>query len=127
MQPQRIESMALENGLTLEIWDASRQLASDRWLVKLVARMEIEVSHRWFGDELRPPADLDQMRAKLGTTLCFEYQTERNFVDQREKQIIYDNMFQSLLAKKPYYSHPDFAARFMIKEYASLKYYPDQA
>ena len=127
MEPQQIESMVLDNGLTLEIWDASRKVAADRWLVKLVACMEVEVSCRWFDDALRPPADIDQMRARLGDTQRFEYQTERNFVDQREKQEVFDNMLRSFTAKKAYYNHPDFAARFLTKEYAARQAFPGQA
>jgi hypothetical protein len=38
MREKLVDKIALDNGLTLELWDRSRQVAGDRWLVCFVAR-----------------------------------------------------------------------------------------
>lgn len=124
MEPTLIEFIPLENGLTLEIKDYSRKVAADRWLIKLVARMEITVTDTGFSDKLPQPAPLDQMRAKLGDRIHHEYQVERNFVDGAVKETVLNNMREGVLTKKPYYSHPDFGTRCIIKEFVKRRYLP---
>ena len=126
MSEIRIESIKMTNGLTLNLYDASRKVAADRWLVKLEARINITVTEDHFNNKVTLPAPLDQLRAKLGDAVTYTYQTERNFVDQRDKAAIFGQMQAGLLAKKPYYGHPDFAARYIIKEFARRRYLPDQ-
>lgn len=124
MEPKLIESIPLENGLTLEIKDYSRKVAADRWLVKLVALMEIAVTDKGFSDKLPQPAPLDQLRDKLGDRIHHEYKVERNFVDAADKQSVLDDMLAGMLTKKGYYSHPDFGPRCIIKEYVNRRYLP---
>ena len=122
MEPRHIESIALENGLKLEILDNSLKVAQDRWQVTVIARIEIEVTDRWFNDRLAPPARSDQLRNKLGDTVRFVSQVERNFVDDREKKSVLQQIQGRLLANIKYYSHPDFAARFIIREFKKPVY-----
>lgn len=118
MEPTLIETIALDNGLTLTLWDASRRVAADRWQVTLKARIEIQVSDRWFGDPARLPAPLTELRSALGEKVCFEYQNMRNFIDAAEKETAWNQMKASLMDNAlHYYSHPDFAARWMAKQY----------
>lgn len=124
MEPKLIESIPLENGLTLEIKDYSRKVATDRWLIKLVACMKIDVTDTGFSDKLPQPAPLDQLRTKLGDRIQHEYQVERNFVDVKDKESVLNQMHTGILIKKDYYSHPDFGTRCIIKEYASRRYLP---
>ena len=122
MEPRPIESITLENGLKLEILDHSRMVAQDRWQVTVIARIEIEVTDQWFNDRLAPPATCDQLRNKLGDTVQFVSQVERNFVDDREKNSVLQHIQDRLQANKKYYSHPDFAARFIIREFKKPVY-----
>ena len=122
MQPKPIETITLKNGLNLELWDASRRVAADRWQVILKARIEIPVSDRWFGDATGLPAPLAEMRSALGERVCFEYQNMRNFVDAGEKEAVLNRMSVSLADNAlRYYSHPDFAARWLVKQYGEYK------
>lgn len=126
MTPKKIESIELDNGLTLNLYDASRKVAADRWLIKLEANIEIEVSDHHFNDKTPLPAPLAQMRAKLGDKISYTYKDERNFVDRSNKDALFGQMQTSILAQKPYYSNPDFAARFIIKEFARHRHLPDR-
>jgi hypothetical protein len=40
-----IKTIVLGNGLILEIYDHSRKVAGDRWLVKMVAKVDIPLDY----------------------------------------------------------------------------------
>jgi hypothetical protein len=117
MDPAPNESILLDNGLILEISDESRKVAADRWLVKLTAHIAIEVTDRWFSDQLAMPATLAELQRKLGTVAHYTYEEERNFVDKEDKGLVLRAIRQSLLSTQKYYGRADFAARFIIMTY----------
>jgi hypothetical protein len=125
MAPKQIESIELDNGLTLTLYDASRKVADDHWQVKLEAHIDIPVAAHHFSAKVPPPAPLEQIRAKLGDTVRFTYQATRNFIAPDDKEALFHQMHANVLAKTPYYSHPDFAARFLRQEFARCRYLPD--
>lgn len=47
-ETKRIETIDLDNHLRLEIWDLSRTLPGDRWLVADEARMDIPLDREHF-------------------------------------------------------------------------------
>lgn len=94
-----IQTERLENGLTLEIVDRSRQVAGDRWYLEIVARMEI-------------PLD-GPLGEQLGDRVVFEQRRVRNFVDSAQKDAAVDEMVDSFLTTvRPYLGHPDFPRRY---------------
>jgi hypothetical protein len=118
MTQRQIATKTLENQLTLNLFDASRKMAADRWLVEVVLQIEVPVRADWFNDELTPPAPLADMIAVLGERLSFEYRDRRTFVDAGEKDALVEKMQTDLLAMAPrYYGHPAFAARLIGKRY----------
>ena len=44
MQSKLIKTIDLENRMQLNLYDGSKKLAGDRWLVSLIIRMEIPVN-----------------------------------------------------------------------------------
>ncbi len=99
MTDKRIQTERLENGLTLEIVDRSRQVAGDRWYLEIVARMEI-------------PLD-GPLGEQLGDRVVFEQRRVRNFVDSAEKDAVVDEMVAGFLTTvRPYLGHPDFPRRY---------------
>ena len=125
MDPKPIEAVNLDNGLVLEILDASRKVAADRWLIKLLVRIKIDITDRWTEKQKEPPVPMDQLHFKLGDSIEHTYQVERNFIDAAEKDQIYRQLLESIKNKIPYYSHPDFAARCILKAYAARRYMPN--
>jgi len=118
MEPQPIETIRLKNGLNLEIRDLSRKIAGDRWQVELQARITIPVEARWFGPNSPAPADIASLCAVLGQTTRFEYRDTRNFIDEREKEPLFDSMRATVKQNAlKYYEHPDFPARYLIRQY----------
>lgn len=122
MQAQPIERIELDNGLNLEIHDLSRRVAGDRWYVEMKASIPVPVIEACFSEKHTPPADIETLRGVLGKRIVFEQRNIRNFIGEDEKEAVFSQMRDNLLINaRRYFSHPDFAARYLIKQYnASL-------
>jgi hypothetical protein len=118
MEPHPIEILTLKNGLLLEIRDRSRPITGDRWQVELQATVTIPVQEQWFSPSSPAPADIAILCAALGESTRFEYRDTRNFIDQREKEPLFESMRATVKQNVlKYYEHPDFPARFLIRQY----------
>jgi hypothetical protein len=118
MTQRQLATETMENQLTMTLFDASRKMAADRWLVEVVLQIEVPVRANWFNDKLAPPAPLADMTALLGERFNFEYRDRRTFVDAGEKDALVEKMRADLIAMAPrYYGHPEFAARLISKRY----------
>ncbi|UCG13001.1 MAG: hypothetical protein JSU72_00430 [Deltaproteobacteria bacterium] len=122
MPSKLIEKIPLPNGLVLELWDRSRPMAGDRWLVSLLARMEIPILPEFFSDiHLGEQAYKDLVDTN-GDRLVFTQENERHFVDEQETEAILERLCQrlkeTLLA---YLSSPRFASRYVLKKYGDLQ------
>lgn len=119
MMEQPIEGLSLKNKLTLEIYDQSKKIAGDRWQVSLVGRIDIPVP----GGEPLALKNGDtvsgtELKEALGETVRFEYKTERNFVDDNEKEACFNELKTSFLKNtKAYLAHDDFQRSFILKKY----------
>jgi hypothetical protein len=125
MSKQPIKTIPLDNGLNIEFLDFSRKIAGDRWRVEFVARILIPIRDHWLEAVGTLPVTVDALKQVLGDTVQFEYRNVRNFVDQGEKQTLFEQMqanFNSNL--KPYCNHPAFAGRFILKEYQTRQRKP---
>lgn len=108
---------ALQNGLTLELWDHSRLVAGDRWYVLLEARIAVPVRIDTLPPELKPKAA--QVLATLGDEIIFSHNDERNFIAGSEAPGLLQEMQERVLALAPgYFGHDDFAARLIRRKYA---------
>jgi len=120
MNETRIQKIALNNGQTVQLFDASRTIAGDRWQVTLVARMEISVDAVSLPDADLPA--VEEIKKILGKTVIFEVKKQRNFIGEPEKQQVLDNMKDTFIAiSLPYLSHPEFPKRHIAKQFAEYK------
>jgi hypothetical protein len=111
------ESIPLENGLTLNIFDGSCRLTGDRWRVRLAARIDIPLDRIDSNDDTPDPYPSD-LRTVLGEGLVFEQNRERNFIDDRLRRSVFQELRDSLVSGLvAYVSRPDFARRFILKAY----------
>jgi 2,4-dienoyl-CoA reductase-like NADH-dependent reductase (Old Yellow Enzyme family) len=118
MEEKLVDTIRLENRLSLEIYDASRRVAGDRWQVRMIARVPIDLS----GDLFLPASDsgpgFEEMIDTLGSRVLFEYRAERNFVDEKEKEGIFDSQKATfLISARAYLENPDFPRRFAERKY----------
>ena len=113
-----LRTIPLGNGLMLEIYDQSRKVAGDRWLVKLVVKINIPIE-RLSGDTgaLRPD-DVRAIQASCGNYIRFEQKLERNFIDGKQKDAVFQDLMTSYLNRaRGYLSHPDFPQQCALRDY----------
>lgn len=118
IDPKEVERLELPNGLTVELWDYSRRLAGDRWLVGLLVKIPIEVVESDFsGLEGGSALFKEFTETNGGATIFFELQKERNFIDEREKDEVFSELLENLKKHAlAYMGHKDFAAGFKKKK-----------
>ena len=113
-----IQTIRLDNGLMLEIYDHSRKVAGDRWLIKLVARIDIPIGRPAADAGEIKPDDITAIKASCGNYIRYEQKLERNFIDAKQKNAVFQELMTSYLnGAQAYLSHSDFPQRFAMREY----------
>ena len=116
-----VDTVALKNGLRLDIFDASRKIAGDRYQVVMSARIEIDVAEALVSSACAV-TDPESVVAALGKKVVFEQKGERNFVDEKEKEAVFKNLLNACLDNAgKYFAHDDFAAKYVLRTYRVLK------
>jgi len=96
MKDKLIDKIKLENGLTLEFYDRSRPVASDRWLVSFIAR--------------------------VGDKVTYRHEKTRNFIAETEKDQVFDGLKERFLAASlAYLSNPDFPRKLILMQYQKAR------
>ena len=118
MEEKLIKTIDLENGLELKLYDASRKLAGDRWLVSLIARMEIPTNELLLKKDGSPLLNIDEVRKALGEKLLFEQKREKIFIDEKEKDEVLKEIQDFFLSSSlSYFSHSDFPTKYILKKF----------
>ena len=113
----------LSNGLTLEIWDRSRPVAGDRWLVVLEGTVKVPVNDTTLPLELKPRAA--EVIAALGPQLVYSQKDERNFIAAQDVAGLLAEMAARLLELADgYLGHPEFPGRLIRKKFAACQQQP---
>lgn len=114
MTEKPLQEIKLDNGLVLRIYDESKPIAAERWLVRMAARMEIPTASVSFPRASENP----QIAEVLGPVIVFEKKKERNFIAADKKDEVFRAMCDSFLKiTRPYLSHPDFARKYVLRQY----------
>jgi len=115
--PQLLARHLLKNGLTLEIWDLSRQVAGERWFVSLEGRIAIPVRASTLPAELQDQAA--RVSEVLGEEIIFTHQEERNFIASSAVPALRQEMQDRIMRlARDYLGRPDFPGRFIRRKYA---------
>jgi len=113
-----IRTIRLDNGLMLEIHDDSRHVAADRWLIKLVARIDIPVERLAADAGSITPDDINAIKASCGNYIRYEQNLERNFIDAKQKNAVFQELMTAYLnGTQGYLSHAHFPQRCALREY----------
>jgi hypothetical protein len=122
MSEKLIEKITLPNGLILEIWDKSHLMAGDRWLVSLLAKVEVTVLPEYFSTLDDGEQAYQDLVATHGNSLVFTQEKVRPFVDEKEIQDVLTRLCQrikdNLIA---YLGNPKFASLYVLKKYGDLR------
>jgi len=113
-----LEKIDLENGLVLEIWDYSRKIAGDRWLVGFLAQIGVVPAREDFSEETYYEYFLQNTEGKL----YYRYTKERTFIPEEEVSQVYKNIKENFLkALLPYLTRPDFKENLIKTEVAHFE------
>ena len=118
MKDNLIKTIDLENGLKLKLFDASRKLIGDRWLVSLIARIEMPINELLLKKDVSTLLNVDEVRKALGEKLLFEQKREKIFIDDKEKNEVMKGMQDLFLSSSlSYFSHSDFPQKYILKKF----------
>ncbi|HKK90906.1 MAG TPA: hypothetical protein VJ936_05875, partial [Desulfobacteraceae bacterium] len=73
MEEELVKKETLGNGETLDIFDCSRKISEDAFLVKMTARITVQVKEELFSREALTRASFQDMVKKTGPSVAFEY------------------------------------------------------
>lgn len=122
MEEELIKRIELTNGQTLKLYDASRKIAGDRWQILLIARIEIPVESSLFDKADLSVIDMEEVKNAFGEKIVFEKRRERNFIDQKKKDEVLEDLMNSFLsASLSYLSNCKFPGNFILNEYKKYK------
>ncbi len=116
-----IEKIRLSNGLDLELLDGSRVLAGDRWLVSLEARIEMPVDRSHLDGIKDADQIIEILRRQYGEKVVYSYTQERHFVDEKEKESVFNQFKENVKNILSYLSHPNFVQKALLARYRDLK------
>jgi len=118
MKEQPIEKIRLDNGLTLELYDRSRPVAGDRWLVSFVARLEVELKREFSEGPGTPDVSFEDIREAVGDKTHYHHEKTRNFIAETEKDEVFKGLKERFLdANLVYLSSPDFPLKLILRQY----------
>jgi len=118
-----IDQQKLGNGIQLILFDKSKVTAGDRWLVELRCEAHIPVVEDFWEmtseDDPKMQADI---RNILGEHLVFESIKQRNFVDERERENVLQEMVRQVYSSMlEYIKRPHFPQEFFKKQYRETR------
>lgn len=122
MSEKLLEKITLPNGLILEIWDTSRLMAGDRWLVSLLAKVEVTVLPEYFSPLDDGEQAYQDLVAAHGNSLVFTQEKVRPFVDEKETKDMLTRLCQRIKDNLvAYLGNPKFASLYVLKKYGDLR------
>lgn len=118
-----IKSIDLEYGLRLDMFDESKKMIGDRWLVILAAKLEIPIDNVFTNKNMA--IDVNEIKGALGEKIVFKLKRERIFIDESEKDVTFNNIFKLFTDNSLSYIIKDgFSEAFVLKRFkeAANKY-----
>jgi hypothetical protein len=118
MQGNLIENITLKNGLILQMFDLSKNVAGNRWLVSFEARIEVEVKPEYFAGHHPSAVPFENIRALVGNKAIYHYKKERNFIDEKEKDEVLNRLKVTFLdTSLGYLSSTVFPRKLILRKY----------
>ena len=122
MAGKLIEILNLENGLELEIWDLSRIVAGDRWLVSMEIRIYVPLSPENLELIKEDEKAYSILKKEYGTKIPYRNNQKRHFIAKNKKEDVFRKFMETVKRDLyNYISHPDFAKKYLALTYKSLK------
>jgi len=118
MENMIYKKIELENNHILVISDLSRQISSDAHVVTMKASMEIKIQRQLFFDDSLSDLKFQDILAKLGEKVIYEYKIERNFIMNDQKEKVFESLVNTFMENLgQYVAKPVFPGKFVLKQY----------
>lgn len=118
MEKMIYKKIELENNHTLVLLDLSRKITPDAYVVIMKANIEIEIEKELFFDDLLSDFKFQDILAKLGDKVVYEYKIERNFIMAKDKERVFEALVKTFLDNLgQYVAKPKFPGKFILKKY----------
>jgi len=118
MEQRPISAHPLDNGLRLEILDESRQIAADRWVVRIRFKVAVPVADHYTAVPPDGIPPLPELIEQLGSITTFDVVKERNFISIDEKDAVAEGIVTTFLNDvAPYLGRSSFPGKFILKTY----------
>jgi hypothetical protein len=110
--------MRLDNGLVLEMYDRSRPVAGDRWMVGFGARIEVVVKPGLLSDLATSNLSFEDLRRVVGEKAVYRYEKVRNFIDAEQKADVFRALKENFLKTNlVYLSSVQFPRKLILRNY----------
>ena len=118
-----IERRQLENGMELILYDCSRIMTGDRWIIEIQCKAFIPLEESyWETVTDEDPRHRPAIRKMLGEKLVFASSKKRTFVATKEKEEILREMVQQVYDSiLKYLDRSDFPRRLFEKQYRDAR------
>ena len=118
MERTPYKKIDLDHGHCLNIFDDSRKIGADAWVVIMTAAMEISVEYDLFKTESVDRTTFDDILTTLGSPIEYRYRVERNMIFDHEKEDVLKKVVDSFLENTGrYVANPKFPEKLVLKEY----------
>ena len=112
------EQIPLPNGLIVEAWDKSIPIAADTMSVKLLIRSKVALQPSYF----IKAEHFELVKNIFGPDIFFEYIKERSFVNNMEKDTVFQELLNSFKKDSlPYLSKATFPRDFALSKYWDIE------
>jgi hypothetical protein len=113
-----VEEIPLPNHLTVEVWDLSRPIAADTTKVEILIKIKVDLKPSYF----IKPEHFELVQKILGPQIFFEYRKERTFVNNCNRDAIFQELLDSLKRDSlPYLSKQEFPGSFAMSRYWDIE------
>ncbi|MCK5099007.1 MAG: hypothetical protein KAR45_12950 [Desulfobacteraceae bacterium] len=121
MKETVVKKVELENKQTIVIYDASRKISEDAYVVKMKAEMEVLVEKNLFSDKEIKELFFEDIIDKLGSVVKYEYLSERNFIMAKDKDELFETLVQDFFTNLgQYISKSNFPKKLILKQYKDM-------
>ena len=118
MEQTPYRKVDFDHGHCLEIFDDSRKIGADAWVVIMTATMKIPVEMSLFTSKLLADNEFDDILDTLGSPIEYRYRLERNMILGHEKDAVLENLVNTFLENTGrYVANPKFPEKLALKEY----------
>ena len=119
---ESIEEIILPNGLKINIFDLSREIAADTVKVEISFKTAIDLKESFFPNK----QDYHQVKKVFGDKLTYEYKMERTFVRKKQRDAVREELINTFKNNSLHYLGTEYfaekLARSMLRDIKNNPY-----